>query len=40
MTEYTHAVVPEGGERIALEGGELRVPDRPIIPFIEGDCSY
>ena len=25
------------GERIALSGGTLRVPDRPIIPFIEGD---
>ena len=25
------------GERITLAGGSLRVPDRPIIPFIEGD---
>ena len=25
------------GERIAFEAGALRVPDRPIIPFIEGD---
>jgi len=25
------------GDRIALSGGTLRVPDRPIIPFIEGD---
>ena len=25
------------GERIALSGGSLRVPDRPILPFIEGD---
>ena len=25
------------GDRIALSGGSLRVPDRPIIPFIEGD---
>ncbi|MDQ3521002.1 MAG: NADP-dependent isocitrate dehydrogenase [Gemmatimonadota bacterium] len=25
------------GETIALEGAELRVPARPIIPFIEGD---
>jgi isocitrate dehydrogenase len=24
-------------ERITLEGGALRVPDEPIIPFIEGD---
>jgi isocitrate dehydrogenase len=25
------------GDRITLSGGSLRVPDRPIIPFIEGD---
>ena len=25
------------GERITLSGGSLRVPDRPVIPFIEGD---
>jgi isocitrate dehydrogenase len=25
------------GERITLTGGTLRVPDRPVIPFIEGD---
>ena len=25
------------GERITLTGGSLRVPDRPVIPFIEGD---
>ena len=25
------------GDRIALSGGTLRVPDRPVIPFIEGD---
>ena len=25
------------GERITLSGGTLRVPDRPVIPFIEGD---
>ncbi|MEJ2514015.1 MAG: NADP-dependent isocitrate dehydrogenase [Gammaproteobacteria bacterium] len=29
--------VPEGGARISLEDGNLRVPDNPIIPFIEGD---
>jgi len=26
-----------GGREIGWAGGELRVPDRPIIPFIEGD---
>ena len=25
------------GERITLSSGTLTVPDRPIIPFIEGD---
>jgi isocitrate dehydrogenase len=30
-------VPPADGERIALRNGRLHVPDRPIIPFIEGD---
>jgi isocitrate dehydrogenase len=30
-------VVPAHGSKITLEGGTLRVPDRPILPFIEGD---
>src|SRR6266542_960406 len=25
------------GERISIANGKLHVPDRPIIPFIEGD---
>ena len=25
------------GERITIENGQLKVPDHPIIPFIEGD---
>ncbi|PTX63226.1 isocitrate dehydrogenase (NADP) [Melghirimyces profundicolus] len=28
---------PQTGEKITLENGGLRVPDHPIIPFIEGD---
>ncbi|HEV8661917.1 MAG TPA: isocitrate/isopropylmalate family dehydrogenase, partial [Candidatus Methylomirabilis sp.] len=28
---------PREGSRIRFEGGQLRVPDDPIIPFIEGD---
>ena len=28
---------PSGGEKITLSQGRLQVPDRPIIPFIEGD---
>lgn len=34
---FTRLSPPTGGEQITLEGGKLRVPDRPIIPFIEGD---
>jgi isocitrate dehydrogenase len=30
-------VVPKDGAKITLVGGTLTVPDRPIIPFIEGD---
>jgi isocitrate dehydrogenase len=35
---YQHIVVPKVGEKISvLADGSLRVPDQPIIPFIEGD---
>ena len=35
---YEHIVVPDDGDRITVaEDGSLNVPDRPIIPFIEGD---
>jgi isocitrate dehydrogenase len=30
-------VVPRDGAKIALVSGKLQVPDRPIVPFIEGD---
>jgi isocitrate dehydrogenase len=30
-------VPPAGGEPITLQNGRLSVPDRPILPFIEGD---
>jgi isocitrate dehydrogenase len=30
-------VVPKDGARITLANGKLDVPDRPILPFIEGD---
>ena len=33
---YFTTTVPEG-DRIAMVDGQLRVPDQPIIPFIEGD---
>ncbi len=29
--------VPAGGAKITISGGKLKVPDNPIIPFIEGD---
>ncbi|HTS03108.1 MAG TPA: NADP-dependent isocitrate dehydrogenase [Thermoanaerobaculia bacterium] len=29
--------VPATGQKITISGGKLQVPDRPIIPFIEGD---
>src|SRR4051812_3211071 len=29
--------VPASGERITMQGGQLHVPARPILPFIEGD---
>jgi len=34
---YEHLSTPADGEAITLRDGELDVPDRPIIPFIEGD---
>jgi len=33
---YDHLNPPEG-DKITIENGELNVPDRPVIPFIEGD---
>ncbi len=37
MATYKLATVPSAGERIAYEGSVLRVPDNPIIPYVEGD---
>ena len=37
MATYKLAKVPSDGERIGYEAGALRVPNRPIIPYIEGD---
>ena len=34
---YTHVKVPTEGARITIKDGKLQVPDRPIVPFIEGD---
>src|SRR5688572_5278250 len=37
MPTYKLAKVPSDGERIGYEAGALRVPNNPIIPYIEGD---
>lgn len=34
---YTNVKVPTGGEKITIQNGNLRVPNNPIIPFVEGD---
>ncbi|MGQ0648706.1 MAG: NADP-dependent isocitrate dehydrogenase [Gemmatimonadaceae bacterium] len=34
---YTHLTPPVEGETITMREGVLHVPDRPVIPFIEGD---
>lgn len=34
---YNGQTIPAGGKVITYGGGELQVPDTPIIPFIEGD---
>lgn len=36
-TTYKFSRVPSDGDPIRIEGGERTVPDRPIVPFIEGD---
>lgn len=37
MGNYKFIKVPENGQKITVENGELVVSDNPIIPFIEGD---
>ena len=34
---YQIIQVPAGGEKITVENGRLQVPDKPILPFVEGD---
>jgi len=36
-SSYNGQAVPAGGHAIGYSGGELQVPDAPVIPFIEGD---
>jgi isocitrate dehydrogenase len=37
MSNAWSPTAPAGGERISIESGTLRVPDNPVVPFIEGD---
>jgi len=34
---YKYVSIPSKGEKIIYENGEIKIPDKPIIPFIEGD---
>jgi len=36
-SSYNGLAVPSDGTPIEYSGGELQVPDAPVIPFIEGD---
>ncbi len=36
-SSYNGLPVPHDGEAIQFVGGKFRIPDRPIIPYIEGD---
>ena len=37
MPTFKDVVVPANGQKITISNGKLNVPDRPILPFIEGD---
>ena len=37
MAAYNGISIPTDGEAIRVEDGEFIIPDKPIIPFIEGD---
>jgi isocitrate dehydrogenase len=37
MASFNGIEVPAEGQKITVEGTRLSVPDRPVIPFIEGD---
>src|SRR5580658_5054770 len=37
MPTFKDITPPSDGQTISFSGGKLSVPDRPIIPFIEGD---
>lgn len=37
MPQFTHLTAPSDGAPVIRQGDSLVVPDRPILPFIEGD---
>ncbi len=37
MSKFEKLIPPSEGHKITIENGRLKVPDDPIIPFIEGD---
>ena len=37
MADYQHLTTPSEGESIQMTDAGLQVPDRPVVPFIEGD---
>ncbi|HSZ57954.1 MAG TPA: isocitrate dehydrogenase (NADP(+)) [Tepidisphaeraceae bacterium] len=37
MANFKDVTAPADGKTITISGGKLQVPDRPVIPFIEGD---
>jgi isocitrate dehydrogenase len=37
MAQFKDVTPPKDGQSITISGGKLQVPDRPVIPFIEGD---
>ncbi|RKX20262.1 MAG: NADP-dependent isocitrate dehydrogenase, partial [Candidatus Zixiibacteriota bacterium] len=37
MAKYKHIVVPAEGKQVTVKNKKLSIPDKPIIPFIEGD---
>ena len=37
MPDYQHLTAPADGDTIRMTGGGLDVPDRPVVPYIEGD---
>lgn len=37
MVSFEKLVPPETGDKISFDGDQIKVPDSPIIPFIEGD---